>query len=197
MLTAEEVLEVVRTKLDHPATIRELMQRMRLPREQRVTLRRRLASLVDSGALIKVRGNRYGLPDRMRLVTGRIQVHPRGFGFVTPDHPVDGVSGDLYIAGANLNQAMHGDRVVVRIESQRSADRAEGRIVRILERAAEQMVGRFELDDSGMAYVVPFDRRLIMDVHIRSDDTGGASPGDMVTVTLTRWPTSRSVAARP
>ena len=50
----------------------------------------------------------------MRLVTGLVQVHPRGFGFVTPEHPVDGVDGDLYIAGANLNQAMHGDRVVAR-----------------------------------------------------------------------------------
>ena len=49
MLKAEEILEVIRTKLDHPSTIRELMQQMRLPREQRVTLRRRLATLVDSG----------------------------------------------------------------------------------------------------------------------------------------------------
>ena len=190
MLKAEEILEVIRTKLDHPSTIRELMQRMRLPREQRVTLRRRLATLVDSGALIKVRGNRYGLPDRMRLVTGRIQVHPRGFGFVTPDHAVEGVAGDLYIAGTNLNQAMHGDRVVARVESQRSVDRAEGRIVRILERAAETLVGRFDIDESGMAYVVPFDRRLIMDVHIRAGDDAPAAPGEMVVVELTRWPTS-------
>ena len=182
MLKAEEILEVIRTKLDHPSTIRELMQQMRLPREQRVTLRRRLATLVDSGALIKVRGNRYGLPDRMRLVTGRIQVHPRGFGFVTPDHAVEGVAGDLYIAGTNLNQAMHGDRVVARVESQRAVDRAEGRIVRILERAAETLVGRFDIDESGMAYVVPFDRRLIMDVHIRAGDDAPAAPGEMVVV---------------
>ena len=190
MLKAEEILEEIRTKLDHPATIRELMQRLRLPKEQRVTLRRRLATLVDSGDLIKVRGNRYGLPDRMRLVTGRVQVHPRGFGFVTPDHPVEGLTGDLYIAGTNLNQAMHGDRVAARVESQRAADRAEGRIVRIIERAAEDLVGRFDVDDSGLAYVVPFDRRLVMDVHIRSGDDGSAEPGDMVVVELTRWPTS-------
>lgn len=190
MLKAEDILEAIRTKLDHPATVRELMQRLRLPGEQRATLRRRLATLVDSGALIKVRGNRYGLPDRMRLVTGRVQVHPRGFGFVTPDQPVEGVAGDLYIAGANLNQAMHGDRVVARVESQSPAGRAEGRIVRVLERAAEDLVGRFDVDDSGLAYVVPFDRRLVMDVHIRSGDDGAAAPGDMVVVELTRWPTS-------
>ena len=151
MLTADQVLDAIKSKVDHPATVRELLQRLKLPREQRVTLRRRLSTLVESGALIKVRGNRYGLPDRMQLVTGQVIVNPRGFGFVTPDHPVAGLDGDLYIAGANLNQAMHGDRVVARVERQRSEGRAEGRIVRILERATDQLVGRLEMDESGLA----------------------------------------------
>ena len=190
MLTAEQILAAIKLKVDHPATVRELMQRLKLSREQRVTLRRRLATLVESGALIKVRGNRYGLPDRMQLVTGRVIVNPRGFGFVTPDQPVVGLDGDLYIAGANLNQAMHGDRVVARVEHRRSEGRAEGRIVRILERATDQLVGRLEMDESGMAYVVPFDRRLVMDVHIPKGEGGEAEAGQLVVVALTRFPTS-------
>ena len=190
MLTAEQILAAIKLKVDHPATVSELMQRLKLLREQRVTLRRRLATLVESGALIKVRGNRYGLPDRMQLVTGRVIVNPRGFGFVTPDQPVVGLDGDLYIAGANLNQAMHGDRVVARVEHRRSEGRAEGRIVRILERATDQLVGRLEMDESGMAYVVPFDRRLVMDVHIPEGEGGEAEAGQLVGVALTRFPTS-------
>ena len=189
MLSADDLLDAIRATIDHPATVRELMQRLHLPREQRVTLRRRLASLVERGALIKIRGHRYGLPDRMQLVTGRVQVHPRGFGFVTPDHPVDGARGDLYIAGANLNQAMHGDRVVARVERQREPGRADGRIVRVLERATTTLVGRYEAGDFGVGFVVPFDRRLVMDVQIPSGDRGDATPGDMVEVELTRWPT--------
>ena len=188
-MTAEEILKAIRAKVDHPATVKELMQRLKVPREGRVTLRRRLATLVESGDLIKVRGSRYGLPDRMRLVTGRVSVNPRGFGFVTPDQPLGGVERDLYIAGANLNQAMHGDRVVVRVERRREG-RAEGRIVRILERATDQLVGRLEIDESGLAYLVPSDRRLVMDVHIPRGDEGGASAGEMVVVELTRWPTA-------
>ena len=188
MLSPEEILSAIRLKVDHPATVRELMQRLRLPKEKRVSLRRRLEILVESGALIKVRGSRYGLPDRMRLVTGRLQVNPRGFGFVTPDQPIGGIVGDLYIAGANLNEAMHGDRVVARVEDHRRSDRAEGRIVRVLDRAAERLVGRYDLDESGMAYVVPFDRRLLMDIHVRKGDEASASPGDMVTIELTRYP---------
>ena len=197
MLTAEQVLEAIRAKVDHPATVKELMQRLQLPREQRVTLRRRLATLVESGELIRVRGNRYGLPDRMHLVTGRVQVNPRGFGFVTPDQQVEGMDGDLYIAGANLNQAMHGDRVVARIERQRGEGRSEGRIVRILDRATDRLVGRLETDESGLAYVVPFDRRLVMDVHIPKGESGSAKGGEMVVVELTRWPTlARSPVGR-
>ena len=186
----DELLARIQATLDHPATVRELMQQLRLPPAQRSTLRRRLAALVDAGKLIKVRGNRYGQPDRMRLATGRVQVNPRGFGFVTPEHPIEGVDGDLFIAGANLNQAMHGDRVVARVENRRAADRAEGRIVRILERAAERLVGRYDIDESGLAYVVPFDRRLVMDVHVPRQEAATAAPGDMVEIELTRWPTS-------
>ena len=186
----DQLLAHMRAKLDHPATVRELLQQLGLPPSQRSTLRRRLAALVDAGKLIRVRGNRYGQPDLMRLVTGRIQTHPRGFGFVTPEQPIEGVDGDLYIAGANLNQALHGDRVVARVESRRAADRAEGRIVRILERAAERLVGRYDVDESGLAYVVPFDRRLVMDVHVPRQAAAPAAPGEMVEVEITRWPTA-------
>ena len=134
MLSEEQILRLVREKVDHPASVRELLQTLRVPREQRQTFKRRITALVSAGDLIRTRGNRYGLPDKMNLVVGRVEVHPRGFGFVVPERPLEGVTRDIYVAGVNLNQAMHGDRVVVRIE-RREGDRAEGRIVRILERA--------------------------------------------------------------
>src|SRR5207247_2304060 len=104
-----------------------------------------------------------------------------------------------------LNEAMHGDRVVVRIERVKEGGRAEGRIIRILERSNEQIVGRYDRDGSarteskdparaqsrdGMGYVAPFDRRVLMDIFIPPGHEGGASPGDMVVVELTRWPTA-------
>ena len=76
----------------------------------------------------------------MNLVVGRVSTNPRGFAFVDPESPGDDVPASIYIAGNNLNQAMHGDRVVVRVEHQRDPRRAEGRILRILERASERIV---------------------------------------------------------
>lgn len=188
MLNHEQLLQLIRDKVDHPATPRELLQRLKLPRQQRATFKKLLGDLVESGALIQTRGNRFGLPDRMNLVVGKVVTHPRGFGFVVPDRPLDDVKGDLFIAGSNLNQAMHGDRVVARIE-RISDNRAEGRIVRILERGSGTVVGRFDLDGSGQGFLVPFDRRLIMDVQIPTGEHLSAGPGDMVVVEITRWPT--------
>ena len=188
MLNHEHLLKLIREKVEHPATPRELLQRLKIPREERTTFKRLLKDLVRSGALVETRGNRFGIPELMNLVVGRITTNPRGFGFVVPDRPIEEVSGDIYVAGSNLNQAIHGDRVVVRIE--RVTDRgAEGRIVRILERGASTTVGRYDVDESGMGFVLPFDRRLIMDVQIPSGEQKGAEPGDMVTVEITRWPT--------
>jgi ribonuclease R len=185
----EQLLKLIKEKVSHPATPRELEQRLKIPREQRATFKRLLKDLVDRGALLQTRGNRFGLADMMDVVAGRIVTHPRGFGFVVPDRPVEGLAGDLYIAGSNLNQAMHGDRVVARLERIGTDGRAEGRILRILTRGSQTIVGRFDIDAAGSGFVVPFDRRLIMDVEIPAADRREAKPGDMVVVEITRWPT--------
>jgi ribonuclease R len=187
-VNSEQLLTVIREKVEHPSTASDLLRRLKIPREQRASVKRLLQGLVEAGQLIQTRGNHFGLPDRMNLVVGRVQTHPRGFGFVIADKPVDGVSGDIFIAGANLNQAMHGDHVMARIE-RTQGDRAEGRIVRILERGSSTIVGRFDVDESGAGYLVPFDRRLIMDVQIPGEDRHDAAPGEMVVAEITRWPT--------
>jgi ribonuclease R len=188
MLNHERVLRLVRDELGHPATPRQMLQHLDMPADDTAALTRILADLVADGALVETRGSRFGVPARMNLVVGRIITHPRGFGFVVPDQPLEEVTGDVYIAGSNLNQAMHGDRVIARLERV-TRDRAEGRIVRILARGSSTVVGRFDVDGSGVGFVVPFDRRLIMDVQIAPADHLDAEPGNMVVVEITRWPT--------
>jgi ribonuclease R len=188
MLSDDEVLRLMRERVNHPATSKELVQLLKISRDDRSPFKRRLRGLVASGALVEIRGHRYGLPDLMNLIVGRVSTNPRGFAFVDPEAPSADLPSTIYIAGNNLNQAMHGDRVVVRIEHQQ-ADRAEGRIVRILERAAKRIVGRYESDAGGQGFVVPFDRRLTMDVQVPRGEARQAAAGDMVTVEITRFPT--------
>jgi ribonuclease R len=188
MFSRDQVLDVMRERVHHPAGMRELLQILKIPREERTTFKRHVKSLVSSGDLIQIRGHRFGLPEKMDLYVGRLQTHPAGYGFVTPERPLDN-GGDIYISGPLLNEAMHGDRVVVRIERIKEGGRAEGRVIRILERANTSIVGRYDRDDNGMGYVAPFDRRVLMDIFVPPGQEGGASPGEMVIVELTRWPT--------
>src|SRR5436190_18061974 len=202
MFSRDQVLALMRDRVHHPAAMRELLQVLKIPRDERTTFKRHVKSLVASGDLIHIRGHRFGLPEKMDLYVGRLQTHPGGYGFVAPERPLD-MGGDVYISGPHLNEAMHGDRVVVRIERIKDGGRAEGRVIRILERANESIIGRYEHDTGrgerdeltkarakGMGYVVPFDRRVLMDIFIPPGQEGGAEPGEMVIVELTKWPTS-------
>ena len=177
---------------------------LRVAREERTNFKRQLKTLVADGELLQIRGNRFGLPDKMDLVVGKLHTNPAGYGFVVPEHAQRGDpstrSGsaraesraerkDIYVAASNLTEAMHGDRVVARIERQ-SEKGPEGRIIRILERSQATTVGRFEVDAGGLGYVVPFDRRVLTDVHVPTGQWGAAEPGEMVLVEVTRWPTA-------
>jgi ribonuclease R len=189
MLSRDQILAHMRERVHHPAGTRELLQLLKIPTEERASFRRHLKSLVAAGDLIQIRGQRFGLPEKMDLYVGRLQTHPAGYGFVLPERPLDS-GGDIYVSGQNLNEAMHGDRVVARIERVKDGGRVEGRVIRILDRSNAVIVGRYDRDDEGMGFVVPFDRRVLMDILVPPGHEGGASPGEMVLVELTRWPTS-------
>ncbi|HEV2386234.1 MAG TPA: RNB domain-containing ribonuclease [Candidatus Acidoferrales bacterium] len=92
------------------------------------------------------------------LFTGRIVVHRDGYGFVVPDTPLD-IEGDLYVSPHNLADAMHGDRVLARIDRRRPDARAEGHVVRIEGRAHPTVVGIFHYSPRGCT-VTPLDPRV-------------------------------------
>ncbi len=68
MLNHQQLLELIRERMDHPATPRELLQRLKIPRDERPTFKRLLTDLVADGALVETRGNRYrpARPDEPR-----------------------------------------------------------------------------------------------------------------------------------
>src|SRR5437764_2533939 len=172
MFSRDQVLAQMRDRVHHPAGMRELLQVLRVPRDERTSFKRHVKSLVSSGDLIQIRGHRFGLPEKMDLYVGRLQTHPAGYGFVSPERPLE-TGDDIYISPPHLNEAMHGDRVVVRIERIKDDGRSEGRVIRILERANESLVGRYDRDENGMGYAVPFDRRVQMDIVIPPGQEGG------------------------
>ncbi len=193
MLSRDQILERMRERVHHPAATRELFQLLDVDRDERATFRRHLKSLVADGELVQIRGNRFGLPEKMDLHVGRLQTHPSGYGFVSPERELER-SRDIFIPAHQMAEAMNGDRVVVRIEKVKDDGRVEGRVIRVLERANSSLVGRYDQAAHGVGIVVPFDRRVLMDIFIPSGQEHGAEPGQMVVVELTGWPTGNSGA---
>jgi len=157
---------------------------LRVKGEARLGAKRVLEEMIAEGKLARTRVNRLGLPEKMGLVAGRLECKSGGFGFVRPDSRGEP---DIYIAGAALGEALHGDRVLVHIDSKNRYGKPEGHIVEVLERASTSVVGRFE-KDAGGARVVPFDPNFLYEVYISHGDEMGAPPGQMVVAELTRYP---------
>jgi ribonuclease R len=109
------------------------------------------------------------------LVSGRIVAHRDGYGFLVPDKPIPRVEGDLFIGRDSMADAMHGDRVLARVERRKADGRAEGRIVQILERENPTVVGLFRYGPHGNV-VLPYDTRIQHEVSI--------PPGDELTPEL-------------
>ncbi len=189
-VSRDDLIEALSRDAGHPASARELMQSLRVPREERVRVGRQLRVMADEGTLVEVRRNRYALPGRLDLIVGRLSMHADGFGFVTADR-ID-PDGDVFVSRANLGDAMHGDRVTVRVERRRADRRREGRILRVLERRNPVIVGRFESAGRGPGQVVPFDRRQVLMLGVPRGEEHGAEPGEMVVAEITRWPSSGS-----
>jgi ribonuclease R len=172
-----------------PLSVREVVRRLDLEGPGRRELKKVLRRLIEEGSVVKIRGARVGLPSRMNLVVGRLQCSPAGYGFVIPEQRREG-QGDVFVPAGGLGEALHGDRVVARVEGETTKG-PEGRVIRILERAQQRVVGRYESDGRFGGHVVPFDRRILQEFYIPVGEDGGAESGQMVTVEVTQPPTAK------
>src|ERR1700719_2506027 len=111
-------------------------------------------------------------------LSGRLILHQDGYGFVVPDEPLPQLDRDVFIPRDAVGDAMHGDHVLIepgRVSPGPSGQRAEGRIVRVLERAHPTVVGLFRYGPRGNV-VLPYDPRIQHQVEI--------PPGDELTPSL-------------
>ena len=153
-----------------------------------------LRELERSGEIARIRKNRYILPEAADLVTGKLQVHQAGFAFLAREGSDEG---DIFIAAENTGTAMNGDRVVARItrdadyaRARGGSNRPEGRVIRILERAHDTIVGTLQ-QTRNFFYVVPDDPRMVHNVYVQPRAIPGAprrpEPADKVIVRLEPW----------
>src|SRR6059036_1931768 len=187
----EQVLALLARKDYRPLDKTDIARELGLTGTQQNALRKTLRELERAGAIARIRKNRYVLPAEADLVAGKLSIHQAGYGFLIPETPGQP---DIFIAAENIGTAMHGDRVVARISRDapygRIKGRREGRVIRILERAHDTVVGTLQRSRN-FYYVVPDDPRFVHDIYVRPerDQQPGTSAGvgDKVVVRLDAW----------
>ncbi|MBI4409881.1 MAG: ribonuclease R [Gemmatimonadetes bacterium] len=181
-VSPERIVEHLRNVAGRPLKAKELAQALDVATADYHAFRDLLQHLEDEGVLYRVKGQRFAAPEKINLIVGRLQTIRSGAGFVIPE---DG-AGDLYVSATELGSALDGDRVVARVERRRRGQRQEGRIIKVLERARETIVGTYH-PARNFGFVVPEDPKLVRDVFVPPGQEGGAQDGDMVVVRVSSW----------
>ena len=194
MLTEQQIIHYVSKQPKHMAGFKQLIHDMGLKGKDRRTLQQLLRDLTRRRKLIAIGKERWGLPtsaSNQDLVVGRLRMHRDGYGFVIPEpgslpaRAQGKLQGDIFIPPPEVGNAMHGDQVLVEMGRLRHDGKAEGRIVRVMEREQETVVGIFHYG-SGRNYVSPIDEKLAMEIIIPpgmeypkpEDEEGGPSEDD-------------------
>jgi ribonuclease R len=176
-----ETLERAARPVGHP----ELCEILRIDDEERVeAVRRRLIAMARDGQLISNRRDAFIPINKVDLIRGRVQGHRDGYGFVIR---AEGGGDDIWLHGRQMRKVFDGDEVLVRLSGESYRGKDEGAIVEILARNTRQLAGRFYNED-GVLFVRPENAKVTQDIMLAYDDAGGAVPGQIVVVEITRQP---------
>lgn len=190
----DEILTYMREGAFRPLSADAMAEGMKRTGAGRKAFDLALEELEKSAAVIKNRSGLYGLPEHMNLVVGKLSMSGKGYGFIIPDMKRVTADTDVFVPGALLASAMHGDRVVARLSPSPIPGRArEGEILRIVERANTKIVGTFTATRS-FAFVTPDDQKIGQDVFIPKKAFHGAKTGMKVVAEITKWPEGRHSA---
>ena len=198
----QETLRFIQSQKGDSFTFRDLVRFLDLESDHRRSLRHHLEELDAEGIIHRIKRGRYALPSRENLVSGVLSCHRDGYGFVAPDDRTL-YKQDIFVAARNMEDAMHGDRIVIKValkkrppprhaprgRGARSDDRErlEGTVVRVLERKYSTIVGRY-YEHSRFPFVAPLDARMLHDIQVPANAAKNARHGQIVVAALTTPP---------
>ncbi|HVN25698.1 MAG TPA: ribonuclease R [Syntrophorhabdales bacterium] len=182
-VSQDDILQVFK-KEKRPLSVEDLRRVLNWHRSQKKQIRKSLQELVRAGKLVRIRENRFGIPDEMNLEIGILWCTRSGNGFVVPEKAGHK---DVFVPARYIRNAMHGDKVVVRVEHT-GRERREGRIVKVAERKSRNVTGFLRVHKE-LTFLVPEDERLSHHFLVRSPLTRGQiKDGALAAARITRFP---------
>jgi len=178
----ETILEFLKDEKYPPVNVEEMMLMLDIPFDDREELMLILDDLVGEGSVIKSAKKKYGSPEKMGFMVGKLSVNPRGFGFLIKE------DGDVFIPPNDLGDSLNGDKVMISLTRKGGeGSRPEGRVVKVIERGSKEVVGTFQ-NSRNFGFVIPDDERFGYDIFIKKSKTLNARDGHKVVARITKWP---------
>lgn len=184
----QTLLSFMREEAYRPMDIQELVAVFDINPDEYKSFKKVLKSMEREGLIVRTKKDKFGVPERLGLITGKLQVHQKGFGFLLPE--AEGEK-DVFIPSSSMNGAMNGDKVLVQITREDlNGKKREGEVREVLERSNSKIIGVYE-HSRNFGFVVPEDTRLNQDIFISKKDRNGAKDGDVVICEIVKWADKR------
>lgn len=195
MIDAKKVIDFICGRKYSPMDASELAGHFNIDDSDSQQFYTLLKELELKGEIVRIKKEQYANPKKANLLVGILDGNQRGYGFVVPVK--EGISDDIYVDSEGLGSAMHGDIVVVRLPSQkkkkkekrqRKKERNVGKIIRVLHRENETVVGTLK-KSKHLNYVAPDNSKLSRDIYVSMEGSKDAEHGDKVIARIDQWPT--------
>ncbi|MBE5937317.1 MAG: ribonuclease R [Lachnospiraceae bacterium] len=173
--------EYIHSKEYKPIKLKQMAMMLGVPSEDKAEFRQIIRELTED---CRISIDKHGKirPHVDELISGTFSQTQRGFGFVIPDEEGE----DIFIRESDTGNAMHGDKVKVKLNNFSRGKRREGSIVEITERAVTTVVGTLDKSDN-FAFVISDNVRLIKDTFIPKEKIGDARDGQKVVALITDY----------
>ena len=139
-----------------------------------------LNQLIDEYIVFYTKKGKYILLDNCPgLKIGRLSVNKKGFGFIILDK-----EDDLYVEEKNMNGAIHDDIVLAEVFP--SGVRKEAKVIKILKRELQNLVGEIQFDEKGVAFLKLDDDKRDIDIQLTDDSIKDCVEGHKVLVKVVK-----------
>ncbi len=155
---------------------------------QREALEYRLNAMMRAGQLYRSRDERYRIMDPKASITGVVEGHPEGFGFLTPDEGGD----DLFIPPQGMRRVMHGDRVSAKVAGFDNRNRRIAAIDEVLEHNTTEFIARLFREGPTLT-LVPENRKISNHFAIEKSETKNARHLDIVRAEILEYPSEKGM----
>ncbi len=180
----ERILAYIKSEAYIPMKRKDIRVMMDVPAEDLPAFEELLQQLIDEGQIFETRKGKLASPKDLQMATGTFIGHARGFGFVASDEGGE----DVFIPASETMGAMNQDKVLYKVlHKAEKGKKADGVIVKILERGMRRVVGTFTEGKTRFGFVVADDKKIGKDIFISKNHTKGAVTGHKVVVEITEY----------